>query len=105
MNSSVITDSSSTNFARGEALRTTTRELVGSVFYGTLLKTLRNSALKGPIGHGGRGEEAFGAYLDGILAQRMGRATQGGVADLLYAHLSPQQERMAALNAHTEPGA
>jgi hypothetical protein len=60
--------------APGVELRRTADELVGSVFYGTLLRQLRQSSLKGAYGHGGRGEEVFGAQLDQVLAQRAGRA-------------------------------
>jgi Rod binding domain-containing protein len=72
-------------------LRNAVGEVVGSVFYGTLLKTMRNSVMKGPYGHGGRGEEIFAAQLDGILAGEMGKATRGGLTEALYADLEKQQ--------------
>ena len=52
-------------------LRETADQLVGSVFYGSLLRTMRASALQGKYGHGGRGEEVFAAQLD--LAGRLGK--------------------------------
>lgn len=55
-------------------LRDAVDQVVGSVFYGTLLKTMRESPLKGTIGHGGRGEEMFQGQLDQLLVERAGGA-------------------------------
>ncbi len=82
-----------------DRLRNATREIAGSVFYGTLLKTMRASKLKGSYGHGGRGEEIFAAQLDGIMAKEMGRGTKGGIAEAMYDSLKAQQERIGRLNA------
>ncbi len=76
---------------RNKQLDEATRTLVGSVFYGALLKTMRDSEMKGEIGHGGRGEEVFGAQLDAMLAERAGKATKGGLADVIYKSLEKQQ--------------
>ena len=80
-------------------LRETAAQVVGSVFYGTLLRTMRESDLKGPYGHGGRGEDVFAAQLDGILAERMGAATQGGLSEVLYHALERQQGLISAERA------
>ena len=77
-------------------LRKATEQIVGSVFYGALLKTMRDSKLKGPFGHGGRGEEIFGAQLHGLWAEKMGEASHRGVADALFRHLERQQSLMSA---------
>lgn len=74
-----------------ERLKEAAGQVVGSVFYGTLLKTMRESELKGPYGHGGRGEEVFAAQLHTIWAERMGTETRGGLGEVLYRHLSRQQ--------------
>jgi len=74
-----------------EQLKDVTGRVVGSVFYGTMLKMMRESKLKGPYGHGGRGEDVFAAQLHGILAERMGSQTKGGIADAIYQHLQKQQ--------------
>lgn len=74
-----------------EKLRQTTGQVVGSVFFGTLLKTMRESKLNGTIGHGGRGEEVFSAQLHGMLAEKMGESEQSGVAEALFRHLRRQQ--------------
>ena len=57
-------------------------EVVGTVFYGTLLKTMRASNLKGQYGHGGRGEEVFQAQLDQTLADQAGQAASFNLADI-----------------------
>lgn len=79
-------------------LRTTTDQVVGSVFYGTMLKTMRAGTMRGKYGHGGRGEEIFSAQLHGILAERIGTSMSGGLGDVLYKALKPQQERINLLN-------
>ncbi len=73
-------------------LREKAEQLVGNVFYGTLLKAMRESSLQGKYGHGGRGEEIFNAQLDQVLAERMGKATHGGLADSIYQSMKKQQE-------------
>lgn len=74
-------------------LRATTGQIVGSLFYGTLLKVMRESEMKGEYGHGGRGEEVFSAQLHGILAERLGTASsQRGLADNLYERLEKQTQ-------------
>ena len=82
-----------------DRLRDAVGEVIGSVFYGTLLKTMRESELKGPFGHGGRGEEIFAAQLDGIMAERMGKATRGGLADALYNTMEHQQHLISKLRS------
>jgi Rod binding domain-containing protein len=76
-------------------LRETADKLVGSVFYGTMLKAMRNSKIKGPYGHGGRGEEVFGAQLDGLYAEQMGRAQHSGLQQAVYRTLEKQQRAMS----------
>ena len=80
-------------------LRTTVNEVVGSVFFAPMLRSLRNSSLTGTFGHGGRGEEVFQAQLDALIAERMGTASRGGLAETLYRRLEQQQERISAIRA------
>jgi len=83
----------SVNVARNlDRLREVTGQVVGSVFFGTLLKTMRESELKGAYGHGGRGEEIFSAQLHGILAERMGATMRTGLGSAVYDRLHRQQE-------------
>ncbi len=82
-----------------DRLRETAREVVGSVFFGTLLKAMRESGLKGAYGHGGRGEEIFSAQLHGVLAERMGATMRGGLGDAIYRALEGQQNRLGRMRA------
>ncbi len=59
-------------------------EFVGNVFYGTLIKQMQASKLKGPVMHGGRGEEVFGGQLGMELAKRMGQSANNPLADRIY---------------------
>ena len=72
-------------------LREVSGEIAGSIFYGTMLRTMRESVLKGEYGHGGRGEDIFAAQLHGIFAERLGAAKQNPLAESLYRHLENQQ--------------
>ena len=76
-------------------LRSATGKVVGSLFYGTLLKRMRESEMKGAYGHGGRGEEIFSAQLHGILAERAGAATHNGLGEALYRSLEQQTRRIS----------
>lgn len=64
-------------------LKNASDELVGSVFYGTMLRQLRSETLKGKYGHGGRGEEVFQAQLDQVLAKEMGKGKNGNLSDAI----------------------
>ncbi len=77
-----------------DRLREVTGRVAGSVFFGTLLKSMRDSTLKGPYGHGGRGEDVFAAQLHGIIAERMGASMRGGLGEVLYDRLERQQRRL-----------
>ena len=72
-------------------------EIVGQVFYGTLLRTARSSPLKGKYGHGGRGEEVFQAQLDDVLARGAGRA-----GSLTESIVNRYEKRAAALAAYQQ---
>lgn len=84
-------------------LRTATGQVVGSVFYGQLLASMRNSPLRGTIGHGGRGEEVFEAQLHGALAERIGRRTSG-LSEVLFEHLADQQKRLSLSRTNAQDG-
>lgn len=83
-----------------ERLRTTAGEVVGSAFFGTLLKMMRNDPFKGKYGHGGRGEEAFAGQLHGMIAEQLGSAMQRGPGQAVYEHLAAQQLRVTRPKVH-----
>ncbi len=87
-----------------QRLRKASAAAVGSVFFGTLLRTMRNSRLKGTFGHGGRGEDVFAAQLDQLLAERIGRATNTGLQEVLFDRLKRQQEVISRARAAREQG-
>lgn len=93
-------ETASTSFVERDLmrLRETADRVVGSIFFGTMLKTMRHSEMKGPYGHGGRAEEVFGAQLHGLYAERLGAAHQGGLQDTVYRALEKQQRSMSALH-------
>lgn len=74
---------------RQQVLRRTVQEMVGTTFYGEMLKIARNSPLKSERFHGGRGEEVFGSQLDAEFARQAGMATRGGLVDAIYDRLAP----------------
>jgi hypothetical protein len=69
-------------------LREAVDEVVGITFYGQMFKMARNDPLKGQYGHGGRGEEVFGAQLDMELARLASRRTASGLNEAIFRHLS-----------------
>jgi len=73
-------------------LRKVTGQVIGSVFFGTLLRTMRESTLTGPYGHGGRGEEVFASQLHDIYAEQVGTSVRNGVSQTVYKRLEHQQE-------------
>lgn len=72
---------------RQQMLRQAVNELVGSTFYAEMLKMSRANPFKGKFGHGGRGEEVFGAQLDQELARRAGAASNSKMTDAIYKRL------------------
>lgn len=70
-------------------LRQKVNEFVGLFFYGTLLKSARESRLTdSKIGFGGRGEQAFAAQLDMELAQRAGSAAGNSLSNAIARQLT-----------------
>ena len=74
-------------------LREVTGKVVGLTFFGTLLKSMRESNLSGAYGHGGRGEQVFAAQLHGMYAERLGESvSKGHLGEILYRRLANQQK-------------
>lgn len=84
-----------TSVARGK-LRQAADELVGQVFYGTLLRQMRSSTFKGKYGHGGRGEEIFQGQLDEVLATRAGAARSSKISDAIVRRYARRAEVIEA---------
>ncbi len=72
---------------RRAMLRQAVDEVVGAAFYTPMLKMARDNPFKGKIGHGGRGEEIFGAQLDMELARRASHASTNGLGDAIFRRL------------------
>lgn len=68
---------------RQQMLRQVADELVGATFFGPMLKMARDNPFKGTIGHGGRGEEIFGAQLDMALARRASSSWKSDLSDAI----------------------
>ena len=84
---------------RVDELRGTAGRIVGSIFYGTLLRIQRESSLKGPYGHGGRGEEVFRAQLDQIFAEQAGRARASDLTDTIVSRYEKRVRAMTLASA------
>jgi len=56
-------------------LRSAFDSFVGEVFFGQLLKAMRNTVGKPAYFHGGRAEEIFQQQLDQVLAQKLSQAS------------------------------
>lgn len=85
-----VRGSSGSRDAELERMRTVVDKVVGLTFYGTLLRAQRSASLRGSIGHGGRGEEIFGAQLDQVLAERAGVASGFNLSEVIVRRLSGQ---------------
>ncbi len=77
-----------------QRLKEVTGQVLGSVFFGTLLRIMRETDLKGMYGHGGRGEEVFSAQLHGIFAERLGSTLRTPLSEAIHRSLEGQQQRL-----------
>lgn len=68
------------------------RQLVGTTFFGTLLKQMNQSPFKSEIFSGGRGEEAFSPLLNQHLVDRMSR----GAGEKLVRSIVQRFQKIAA---------
>jgi len=78
-------------------LEATFRQVVGTIFYGQLLKSLRQTAGKPAYIHGGQAEELFQAQLDQAVVENLA-GQQGGpwIDELLQQFLVQLNQRAAA---------
>lgn len=77
-------NAAATTSPKNDTLRETVGEFVGNVFYGTLMRQMEKSPIKGKFGHGGRGEDVFQSQLHMEYAKRLGRAPGDPIADRIY---------------------
>jgi hypothetical protein len=84
-----------TGASSDQGLRKRLGEFVGNIFYGTLIKQMQESKLKGKYFHGGRGEEVFQGQLGMELAGRLGKAANNAVVNSLCASVSRQDQALA----------
>lgn len=68
-------------------VRDAASKLMSELFFGPLLAEMRRSPLAGTIGHGGRGEEVFGARLDQELGDLVAAAERSGLRRAIEAEL------------------
>ena len=62
-------------------------EFVANAFYGTLLKQMNESKIKGKYFHGGRGEEVFKGQLSMEIAKRIGQSPTEPLGNAFFAAL------------------
>ena len=74
--------------AKRAELHDAAEQLVSEAFLNTLMRMHRENPLKGKYGHGGRGEEIFGAQLDAILSQKASTALKTTLTDAVIRQLS-----------------
>lgn len=79
--------------ARCVLLRQAANELVGGLLYGTMLKMSRNVPFRSEFGHGGRGEQVFGAMLDQELAVRASQRMDTSITDAIVKKYEGALER------------
>lgn len=65
-------------------LREVFNSFVGEVFYGQMLKAMRQTVGKPAYFHGGRAEEIFRGQLDQILSEQMAKTDAGGLTDSMF---------------------
>ncbi len=86
-------------------LRGIVGEFVGNVFYGTLLRQMEQTTIKGKYMHGGRGEEVFQSQLHMEYAKRLGRAPGDPIADRIYESMTRGKRAAEARSSDTNTSA
>ena len=79
-----VSTTSITGAQSAKARRKAYGEVVGNMFYGTLMKQMNDSKLKGSYFHGGRGEEAFRGQLALELGKRMGQSPTDPLVNRMF---------------------
>mgnify|MGYP001247317640 CR=1 FL=1 len=84
-----------------QLLRQKVDQWVGQVFFGTLMKQVRESPFKSDIFSGGRGGGAFQQMLDGILVERGSRDLGGRLTDAIVRKLDTSRPRATRYESDT----
>jgi Rod binding domain-containing protein len=79
--------------ARRALLKQAANELVGGLLFGTMLKMARDVPFRSEFGHGGRGEQMFGAMLDQELAVRASQRMDTGITEAIVKKFEGAIER------------
>ncbi len=87
---------------KAAALRRSTGEFVGDIFYGTLLRQMQKSGFKTKYMSGGRAEEAFQGQLAQVLAKKIGRSGNDPVTNSLFKSI---RHRLGLTEDAQSPGA
>lgn len=88
-----------------DVLRERVGDFVGNVFYGTLMRQMQSSKLKGKYFHGGRGEEVFQGQLNQELATRMGKSVADPIAKKMYEAFARFDRRAVVTEGQTDAAA
>jgi Rod binding domain-containing protein len=89
-----------TTTAASPNLEATFRQVVGNVFYGQLLKSLRQSVGKPAYIHGGQAEDLFQSQLDQYVVEDLAGRQSGPWMDELFQQFQQQlNQRMGVLSA------
>lgn len=65
-------------------VRETFDKFVGEVFFGQMIKSMRETVGKPAYFHGGRGEEIFTQQLDQVLGEHMTKASAHELTEPMY---------------------
>ncbi len=68
--------------------RTASQQLVGLTFFNTILQKAYDNPLKGPYGHGGRGEEMFRNQLNMALADKVAASGSFELPEQIYEQMT-----------------
>lgn len=72
-----------------EDLREAFTQFAGEMFYGQMLKAMRQTVGKPAYFHGGRGEEAFQSQLDQTMTEELTKASASKFADPMFERQFP----------------
>jgi Rod binding domain-containing protein len=84
-------------------LEPTFKRVVGNVFYGQLLKSMRQGAGKPAYIHGGQAEDLFQSQLDQVLVEKLSGHEGGPWMDELFQQFLTQLNQRAGVATPAQP--